>query len=275
MTPARVVLVLGGGGAKTAAHIGVARALAEAGVAPMRWIGTSMGAVMAAALASGRSPDDLLRQVLTIGRRDVVRTNWRALVRGIWSDAVLRPAPLRRLIEELVPARRFGELTVPATITAVEAATGREVAFGSDGEDAPLVDVLLAACAIPPYFPPVLVNGRAFVDGGIRSAVPIGWAESIHCDLVIAVDTAPGFDEGGERVDTPPPLISAMDTAMGWLIAGTTQLQRGQWERSGNRPPLIWLRPVTDRGAMFAADRTAKYVEAGYLAMQQAWRSVT
>jgi NTE family protein len=191
------------------------------------------------------------------------------LVRGVWARSLMRPEPIRELIERLVPVRRFSDLRMPCTITAVETATGREVAFGAGGEDAPLVDVLAATCALPPYFPPVTINGRAFVDGGIRSTVPIAQAEGIACNFVVAVHTAPGFDEQGETIERPPPLVAATDTAMGWLMATVTELQRAAWDRVPGRPPLLWLRPVSDRGAMFAADHTARYAAAGYDAMKQ------
>lgn len=262
-------MVLGGGGAKTAAHLGAARALRDAGIVPIRWIGTSMGAVMAAALASGEPVEAILERVVAIRRNDVLHTEWSAVLRGIWAPAIMKPAPVRRLIEQLVRARTFAELATPCTVTAVEVTTGREIAFGADGEDAPLVDALAAACALPPYFPPAPVNGRTFYDGGLRSPVPIGRAAGIDCTFVVAIHTAPGFDETGETVEVPPPLVAAADTAIGWLMAGTVELQRERWDLAPGRPPLIWLRPTSDRGAMFAADRTAHYADAGYRAMTQ------
>jgi NTE family protein len=269
MTSPRVVMVLGGGGAKTAAHLGAARALGEAGIVPVRWIGTSMGSVMAAALASDEAPASILERVITIRRSDVLRNDWSALARGIWARALFKPAPVRRLIERLVRARTFGELPTPCTVTAVEVLTGKEVAFGAGGEDAPLIDALAAACALPPYFPPAPVNGRTFYDGGLRSAVPIGQAVGIECSFVVAIHTAPGFDESGPAAEVPPPLIAASDTALGWSMAGSVELQRERWDLTPGRPPLVWLRPIADRGAMFAADRTARYAEAGYRAMKQ------
>lgn len=262
-------MVLGGGGAKTAAHLGAARALRDAGITPIRWIGTSMGAVIAAALATGEDPDAILERVVAIKRGDALKLQWTALLRGMWAPAIMQSAPLRRVIERLVPVRRFAELRTPCTVTAVEVLTGTEIAFGAGGEDAPLIDALAAACALPPYFLPTPVNGRTFYDGGLRAAVPIGRAVGIECTCVVAIHTAPGFDEIGPNVEMPPPLIRGSDTAMGWLMAGTVELQREQWDLVPGRPPLIWLRPISDRGAMFAADRTARYAELGYRAMTQ------
>lgn len=270
MNGERVVLVLSGGGAKAAAHLGAARALDEAGIAPTHLIGTSMGAVIAAALATGEAPDVILGRFTGVTEHDVLRPERLQLFKGIWARALLKSTPLRETITRMIPARQFSELVIPCTITATEVTTGREVAFGTGGEDAPLHDVLLASCSLPPYFAPARVNGREFYDGGLRAVVPLRQAEAIDCDLVIAIDVGPGFDEQGTPVQVPPPLVAAADTAIGWLMAGTTELMRERWELHPGLPPLIWLRPTSDRAATFAMERIPEYAEAGYRSMQQA-----
>ncbi len=274
MSAPRVVVVMGGGGAKAAAHLGAAIALREAGIAPVRWIGTSMGSVIAAAMAAGADPAALLERFGTLTDRDVLVRERFALFKGIWAPALFRSAPLRRLIDELLPVRRFDGLATPCTVTAVERDTGRLVAFGADGEDAALHDAVAASCALPPYFRAVTVNGRAFYDGGLRAPLPLGAAERVPCDLVIALDVGPGFDEVGERVITPPPFLAAADTAIGWLMAGTTELLRERWAARAELPPLRYVRPVSDRGATFAVGRIAEYGRAGARAMRDALREV-
>jgi predicted acylesterase/phospholipase RssA len=270
----RVAMVLSGGGAKAAAHIGAARALREAGIVPVHWVATSMGAPVAAALAAGDDPDHVLKLFLSVKRGDVLTPQRLVMLRGLWARSVFKPEPLRATIVRLVQAASFGELKTPLTVTAVEVKTGVEVAFGAGGESAPLLDALCAACALPPYFPPALVNGRAFYDGGLRATVPLRQAESIDCDAVVAIHVAPGFDELGEPVQVPPPLIAATDTAVGWLMAGTTELMREQWTARPGAKPLIWLRPVSDRGATFALERAAAYAESGYAQMKAALRTL-
>ncbi|HZI76160.1 MAG TPA: patatin-like phospholipase family protein, partial [Gemmatimonadales bacterium] len=73
MTVRAAAVVLSGGGAKTAAHLGACRALREAGFDPVWYIATSMGAVVAAGLASGVGNDELLDQMAVLGRRGLVR----------------------------------------------------------------------------------------------------------------------------------------------------------------------------------------------------------
>jgi predicted acylesterase/phospholipase RssA len=128
--------------------------------------------------------------------------------------------------------------------------------------------VLCASCALPPWFRPVTVNGRALYDGGIRAPLPLPAAEGIACDVVLAIDVGPGFDEVGTPLTTPPPFVAAADTAIGWLMAGTTELLRQQWVSAPGRPRLLYLRPTHDRGATFAIDRIAEYGRLGQEAVR-------
>ncbi|HET9134291.1 MAG TPA: patatin-like phospholipase family protein [Gemmatimonadales bacterium] len=265
-----VAVVFGGGGAKGAAHLGAARALREYGANVVRYVGTSMGAVMAAACASGRDPATMLDAFAAVRERDVLVRRRFALLKGIWAPALLEMPPFRAAIERLLPERRFADLAIPCTVTAVDRATGEAVVFGTDGEDAPLIDALTASCALPPYFPPVRVAGRECVDGGVRGPVPLYCAERIACDFVVVVDVGPGFDERGTPVRLPPPLLAATDTAIGWLMAGTTELLRAKWDATPGLPPLLWVRPTSDRGATFAMERIPEYERAGHHAMREA-----
>lgn len=274
MNGPRVVLVLSGGGAKAAAHLGAARALYEAGIKPVHVIGTSMGAVIAAALAMGDEPDAILARFRAVQQGDVLQPERLQLFKGIWARALLKSGPLRDTITRMITATTFRELGIPCTVTATEVRTGREVAFGSGGEDAPLHDVLAAACALPPYFAPAAVNGRDFYDGGLRAVVPLRQAEGLDCDFVIAIHVGPGFDEQGVSVQVPPPLVAAADTAIGWLMAGNAELMRERWDANPGLPPLIWLRPTSDRSATFAMERIPEYADAGYAAMQTALTSL-
>jgi NTE family protein len=268
-------VVFGGGGAKAAAHLGAAIALRAAGITPVHWVGTSMGSVIAAAMAGGLDPGALLAQFTKLKNRDVLRREPFTLLRGIWAPAIFRSDTFRGTLERLIPLRSFGALTAPCTVTAVERDTGQVVAFGSGGEEAPLIDVLAASCALPPWFRPVMVNGRAFYDGGIRAPLPLPAVEGIACDVVLAIDVGPGFDELGAPVTTPPPLLAAADTAIGWLMAGTTALIREQWNAQPDRARLVYLRPVHERGATFAIDRIAEYGRMGEAAVRHAMEELS
>lgn len=261
-----VGLVLSGGGAKTAAHVGAARALAEAGLAPARYVATSMGAVIAAALAAGADHGVLLDRLAEAGQRGVVRDPV-ALVAGLYSQALLRPAPLRRAIESLVPVRRFGDLAVPLTICVVDLDSGELLLYGAGGADAPVVDVLCASCALPVYFPARTLDGRRCGDGGLRGVLPLEAASRLCREPVIAVDVGPGFDMASPGPAAPaPPLVRAHDDAVATLMAAHTAAQLALWRADPGRPPLLYVRPKVERNATFRVDRVRQYADDGYRA---------
>jgi len=259
-----VGLVLSGGGAKTAAHVGAARALAEAGLAPARYVATSMGAVIAAALAAGADHGVLLDRLAEAGRRGVVRDPV-ALVAGLYGQALLRPAPLRQAIESLVPVRRFGDLPVPLTVCVVDLDSGELLLYGAGGADAPVVDVLCASCALPVYFPARTLDGRRCGDGGLRGVLPLEAASRLCREPVIAVDVGPGFDMASPGPAAPAPrLVRAHDDAVATLMAAHTAAQLALWRADPGRPPLLYVRPKVERNATFKVDRVRQYADDGY-----------
>lgn len=261
-----VALVLSGGGAKTAAHVGAARALAEAGLAPARYVATSMGAVIAAALAAGADHGVLLDRLAEAGQRSVVRDPV-ALVAGLYGQALLRPAPLRQAIEALVPIRRFGDLPVPLTVCVVDLDSGELLLYGAGGADAPVVDVLCASCALPVYLPARTLDGRRCGDGGLRGVLPLEAASRLCREPVFAVDVGPGFDMASPGPAAPaPPLVRAHDDAVATLMAAHTAAQLALWRADPGRPPLLYVRPKVERNATFRVDRVRQYADDGYRA---------
>ena len=270
MTVRTAAVVLSGGGAKTAAHLGACRALREAGFEPSWYLGTSMGAVVAAGLASGIGNDELLERMAEVGRRGVVRDPF-APIAGLYLRSLLKPAPLRAAIEAIVPARRFADLSSPLTVTAVDLDTGELLLFGAGAANAPLVDVLCASCALPLYYPPVIVNGRRLADGGLRAVLPLEPAADLEVDLVLAVDVGPGFDQAPpEAAQRIPALIRAHDDATGILMAANSESQLALWRRESGRPPLVYVRPRVERHATFSVDRVREYANEGRRAAREA-----
>jgi NTE family protein len=272
----RVLLILSGGGAKAAAHVGALRALAEAGLSPAHIVGTSMGAVIGACHGAGLTPDRMLERIAEVGPSGVVRARW-APWGGLWLRSLLRGEPLREAIGRLLPARSFDELRVPLTVTTADIENGELVCFGAGGRPGPLLDVLWASCALPVYYPPVLLDGRRYADGGLRGVLPLLGAEPVAADLAVAVDIGPGFDEaepvgGAGR----PPLILQHDLATGALMAEVTRAQLALWRATPGRPPLVYVRPGVERHATFRLDRVPVYAEEGYRAARAAlagWRA--
>ncbi len=264
----RVVAVFSGGGAKALAHAGAWRALLEAGITPIHIVATSMGAVVGAAFAAGATFEQLTTTLQGITRKDVAALDPLNLLKGVYAKSLLKPEPLRRTIARLVPAERFEQLRIPLTVTATDLDSGEAVLFGCvlpGAVSAGLQEALYATCALPLYYPPAVIGGRRYADGGLRAVLPLEAAARIPADLVLAISVGPGFDE--VAVPTVPPsnlpsLIRAHGEAERIMMAAQTERQVALWP--SDAAPLVLVRPVKEKEATFALDQIARYMEAGY-----------
>jgi NTE family protein len=270
-SPSSITVVLSGGGAKATAHIGAIRALRASGLEPTRYIGTSMGGVVGAALAAGLTAEAVLERARSIRRHDVARLSAASLAKGLFATSLLHGEPLQRTIERFVPVASFASLRLPLTVTTADLDSGELVTFGDGGADAPLVTALCASCALPLWFPPVVWEGRRLADGGLRGVLPLQVAARFPTDLVVAIDAGPGLDSvPTEGRLAPPPLIRTHNDAVGVLMSMNTELELANWRLSTDRPPLLYVRPIVAKGATFALHEMERYEEAGYRATMDA-----
>lgn len=268
--PGDVVLVFGGGGVKAAAHVGAWRAVTEAGLRPIGYIGTSMGAVIAAAFASGLTAPEVAARMSKVRAEDIARPRATAGEEGLAAPSLLDGGPLREMIEQIVPARGFGELATPLTVTAVDLDSGDLVLFGAAGHDAPVIDALLASIALPFFYPPYVWQGRRLADGGLRAVLPLGPAARYGNATIVAIDTGPGFDEPQEGGDRSPALVQAHNNATGILMAANTRAALELWRVTPGLPPLIYVRPKVEKHVTFRVDLATRYVQEGYRATKEA-----
>ena len=267
----RVVAVYGGGGAKAAAHLGAERALREADLRPAAYVGCSMGAVVATALALGHAPETVETRLVELGRRKIAVVDPLIAVLGVKRPSLLTPGPLRAAFEDLFRHARFGDLVRPISIAVTDLDSGELVCFGTGGREAPLIDVLMATCALPVYYPPVVIDGRRYVDGGIRSVLPIESALYFDPTRIVAIDVGPGFDEAPTQRGTAlPALIANNQDSLGISMAQGTQDRLALWRATPGRPPLTYVRPKVERHATFATDRLKAYADEGYRATVEA-----
>jgi NTE family protein len=269
----RVVCALSGGGAKAAAHLGAIRALAERGLAPAHFVGTSMGGLVGAALASGMTTAQVLAALRHGDARGAASLSPGVLL-GLFARGLFRPGPFRSLIRRLVPARRFADLAVPLTVTAVDLESGDLVLFGAGGrDDVPLEDALYATCALPLYFPPARIDGRRYVDGGLRAVLPLDEAAGFAADVILAVDVGPGWRETPpDRPARVPAIVRRSGQVQRVMMAAQTEARLERWRA---RPPeavprLVLVRPPVRAETTFRLDLVGEHDAAGYAAARQA-----
>jgi NTE family protein len=260
--------VLSGGGAKTAAHVGALRALADQDLSPAHFVGTSMGAVIAACFASGLPYEEVVQRVSTVSRKDVAALSPKVVL-GPFADSLLRETPLRETIATLVPARTFDELEIPLTVTAVDLDTGELVLFGAGGEQVSLVDALYASSALPVYYRPAVIGERRLGDGGLRAVLPLDVAGTFQPDTIFAVSVGPSFSEREAAARSAPGLLGVHNNAMRILMAAQEEAAISKWQQDG-AVRLVVVRPQVDSRATFAVENVVRYIEEGYRAAYRA-----
>lgn len=192
----RVGLALGGGSARGWAHIGVIRALEEAGIVPAVVAGCSIGAVVGAFYAAGR-----LDQLETFARALTKRRVFGLLDPRLPGPGLIAGNRLRQRLADDLGARRIEDLPVRFGCVATEFGSGREVHLARG----PLVEAVRASYAIPGLFPPVAREGRLLMDGTLVNPIPVALARALGADLVICVNL--NGDTGGpvaREVTTAP-----------------------------------------------------------------------
>jgi NTE family protein len=206
-----VGLVLGGGGARGAAHIGVLKVLERERVPICRIAGTSMGSVVGGLYASGYSPEEIEAILASIDWKDVLNDDppredfpmrrkndtLRYLMNfrlGVRDGAIQFPRGviqgqkllllLRRLTLHTWQVPDFDSLPIPFRAIATDIVSGDPVVFAKGD----LALAIRASMSVPAAFAPLRIDGRLLVDGGIVNNVPVDIAYAMGADRVIAVD---------------------------------------------------------------------------------------
>jgi NTE family protein len=236
--------VLGGGGARGAAQVGVLQALFEANLeAPVAIVGTSVGALNGASIAAYPSLAGtmMLREVwMSRPALSVFRAHpLGLLVSGIrrYQLSAFPQENVRRLIDRaqaLTGVTTFEQLRVPLAVVATDLNAGKPAVFRSGA----LTPALLASTAIPGVFPMVNVNGRQHLDGGVIENTPLNTAVADGAREILAISLM----AGGEQEETP--------AGFGELIARTLQLSLHHqmltdYERLRDRCRIVVICPVT------------------------------
>ena len=198
-------LALGSGSARGWAHIGVIRALNEAGIFPDVVAGTSIGALVGSVYAGGDAEtfDSFERWVGTLTWRDVL-----SFFDVGFSGGLIKGEKLMSFLGEHFVGVQLGDLPCPFACVATELASGREVWLRKGS----VIDAVRASIALPGLFSPAVHEGRLLADGALVNPVPVSLCRALGADVVIAVDL--GSDVIGRRINgknTPRPTTPQND----------------------------------------------------------------
>lgn len=190
----KIGLALGSGSARGWAHIGVIRALREAGIEPDILCGCSIGALVGAAYADG-DLEALAEWVTGLRWQDVL-----GLLDPGFSGGLIKGDKLIDFFERHFVDKEFAALPLPFACVATELATGREVWL----KEGSVAAAVRASIALPGLFAPVTLDGRLLVDGGLVNPVPVSLCRALGADIVIAVDLGSAMVGRALKRSTPP-----------------------------------------------------------------------
>jgi NTE family protein len=218
----RVVLVLGAGGSRGLAHIGVVRALGEEGI-PIDFIaGISFGAIIGAMYSLYLDIDEVqkrlrdymesplfqeTRQEMELPEPDKAMTFLEKIqstikkgyffTRALSRKSIVTPETFVLHMKELVGDHTFSELKIPFKCSSVDLITGNPIIF-TEGD---LFQALQASCATPGFFPPVNMNGMLLVDGGVAEMMPFYLGKTFNPEYSIGVDVTRDIDPIDAEID--------------------------------------------------------------------------
>lgn len=210
----RLALVVGSGGVRSIAAVGVVDRLAREGIAPDLIVGCSSGALFGACIAMGMTRDTALRSATTLWSAELTQQRrWRAYLQllvprlaGFGPGFALRDDRLiAQRINHAFGDMRLEDLRTPLRVAATDAATGAPVVLARGR----LVQALRASMAVPFIFPSVEVGGQRLVDGVISDPLPLSAAGDARAVIALGFEGAMP-----RRVDRPSRLVAQASTSL-------------------------------------------------------------
>ena len=186
----RTVLVLGGGGMRWMAHIGVLRAMRDLGIEYDALVATSIGSLVGSLAAAGETCEAIEEIVAKVQKGQYFKLNLaKFLMKGISTPSMYRGDTFRDNLEEILPEGDMQSTQVPFYCNSVCLENGGSVFWGTPGTgDVSIVDAVYASCCLPGIFEPYEFQGKHYMDGGIVDPLPLRFAKTLQPELIIAVD---------------------------------------------------------------------------------------
>jgi NTE family protein len=256
VTPPRLGLALGGGGARGLCHIGVLRVLEELDIHADVVSGTSMGGLVGAFLAAGYSAAEMEKVATDV--------RWARLIDWRLSGRLISSRAFVGWLTDLLPAT-FEELELPLVLTATDLTEGR-LHYAHTGD---LITAVRATTAYPGAISPVHLDGATLLDGGVLNQIPVDGALFLGARRVLAVNATPlataerSGDEGGGQRRRPGgafrELLRATDVMQAQLTMARLSFYR----------PDVLLDPRIDGVDLPDFHKARQAIEAGATAAQE------
>lgn len=233
-------LALGGGATRGVAHIGVLKALEEQNINLNYLTGTSIGAIIAALYAFGRTPEEI--RDISIKLKLFDYSNFTLSKYGLLSNEEMGSS-MRKFIGDV----NLEDATTPLAIIAADISSGEKIVF----KEGNVADAVTASTCVPGIFKPYTLGQRMLVDGGIVENIPISPLKDMGADVIIGVD----LNNGGEY-HKPEGLVEVLLNAFAIAIDNTTRMQTKKAD--------ILIRPPLSDYSRTASDKMWELYAEGY-----------
>jgi NTE family protein len=264
--PPRFALVLGSGGVRSIAALGMVEVLAREGLVPDLVVGCSAGAMFGALIAAGHDAREAIRVATTLWSPEVTRKRrWQAVPQMLWprvgrfdADFSLRDdGPVMQRLEQAFGDVRIEHLRTALRVTATDAATGERVVL----REGALVTALRASIALPFMFSPVHLDGRRLIDGFVADPLPVSAASDAQAVLALGFESPMPY-----RIDGPSRMLAQVTSAL------TNNLMHARLaEAQGGGTRLLSIVPRLERRVgLFDTEAMPYLVEAGRRATEAA-----
>lgn len=261
----QLALVLGSGGVRSIAAVGIAEVLWRHGIRPQLVVGCSSGALFGALVASATEPREALEMARRLWSQELtMQRRWLAYAQlvaprlaGFSADFALRDSSLiAQRIEQAFGATHIEDLPIPLRVTATDAVTGRPVVI----ERGLLATALRASMALPFLFPPVRIDGRRLVDGVVSDPLPVSAAARAQAVITLGFEGAMP-----RRVDRPSRLVAQHSTSL------MNNLMRARLEAAEARGQRLLALTLTlkRRIGLWETDALPELFEAGQRAAEE------
>jgi NTE family protein len=226
----KIALVLSGGGMHGFAQIGALKVLEKHGIKPDLIVGSSVGALLGAALAAGKSTSEIEKAVMA--------ENLVKLIQPTIGQGLVKGEKIAKFILRVINAHNFEDLQTHLIINATNISKAEEIIF----EKGSMLTALTASISIPGMFAPVHHNGDLLVDGGFYDVLPVHLARKM--DLIIAIDVS----KLDYRINPNSGVLDIMKQSVANLQQRVTSLNLEAHKKSNH---IILITPDVSRFSLF------------------------
>ena len=248
----KIILVLGGGGARGFAHIGVLKVLKEANVPIDMVVGTSIGALVGSLYCSGVDLEEIEKIAEYIKWKDISNLNSVSLLKMLVSEKLLSTKRMEKYIDKMIGEKSFFQLNIPFVCVATDMTTGEKIIF----KEGKVARAARASATIPGLFEPVQYRQRFLVDGGLVENIPVSVAKLFNPDIIITVAVSADITN------------NSFDNVF-FSLFQAIYIQGQQSDRINLNMSDVIIAPKVDNISAIELNKAEECIDAGFIAGKQ------